>query len=240
MWKINILTLFPQIYPGPLSYSTSSKSRKLKVWDIEAKNIRDFCEDKHKTVDGPPYGGGGSMLMRADVLGSAIEKFFLVNNYPIVYLTPKGDLLNQVMAKSIAKSSNGVNIVCGRFEGIDERVIKEYKIRQVSLGDYVVSSGDIAAFVFIDCCLRFIEGYVKNCDSINEESFGENEYKNLLEYPHYTKPLSWKSRKVPRVLTSGHHENIRKWRLDQAENITKSLRPDLWKKYLNGDKNEYS
>lgn len=236
MWKVNILTLFPEIYPGPLKYSTPGKAMNAAHWELNAKNIRDFATSKHKIVDSPPFGGGGGMLLRADVLSIAIESFFIPNGYPIIYLSPKGDLLNQNMAKSIVKSNNGINILCGRFEGIDERVIKEYKILEVSVGDYVLSSGDLASFAFIDCCLRYVSGYVSNEDSLQEESFGEGNYEYLLEYPHYTKPLVWKSDKVPEILISGDHKKIFEWRLDQAKEITKNRRPDLWTKYLNGVK----
>ena len=236
MWKVNILTLFPEMYPGPLEYSISGKSMYSNIWHLEAKNIRDYAKDKHKVVDSSPYGGGGGMLLRPDVLGDAIEDFFLKNNYPIIYLTPKGSLFNQLMAKSFVNSYKGINILCGRFEGIDERVIKEYKILEVSIGDYVLSSGDIASFVLIDSCLRFVRGHIGNKESLTEESFAEGDYEYLLEYPHYTKPLLWKSNEVPKVLTSGNHKKINEWRLNQAKEITKNNRPDLWNKYLNGEK----
>ena len=238
MWKVNILTLFPEMYPGPLSYSISGKAMNSNIWQLEVKNIRDYAQDKHKIVDDTPYGGGGGMVLRPDVLGKAIEDFFKKNNYPIIYPSPKGVLFNQSVAKSFVNSHKGINILCGRFEGIDERVIKEYKISEVSIGDYVLSSGDIASFVLIDSCLRFVQGYIGNRESLIEESFGEGDYGNLLEYPHYTKPLLWKSNKVPQVLTSGNHKEINKWRLNQAKETTKNKRPDLWNKYLNGEKNE--
>ena len=240
MWQVNILTLFPEIYPGPMQYSVHGKALDAKLWDIKIKNIRDFAFNKHKTVDSPPYGGGGGMVLRADVLGEAIEKFFLPNRFPITYLSPKGRLFNQKMAKNFVQSADGINILCGRFEGIDERVIKEYKIVEISIGDYILSSGDIAALVIIDCCLRLLPGHLGNEKSLKEESFGEGYYENLLEYPHYTKPVVWKSNAVPEVLISGHHVKVDEWRLNKAKEETRNKRPDLWSKYLNGVKNELS
>jgi tRNA (guanine37-N1)-methyltransferase len=240
MWQINILTLFPEIYPGSLQYSISGKAFDAKLWTINAKNIRDFAPDKNKTVDSPPYGGGGGMILRADVLGEAIEQFFLPNGLPIIYLSPKGKLFNQKMAKSFVEEAQGMNILCGRFEGIDERIINEYKITEVSIGDYVLSSGDIASFVVIDCCLRLLPGYLGNEESLKEESFGMGHYEDLLEYPHYTKPAVWKSEQVPEVLISGNHAKINEWRLNLAEDKTRETRPDLWSKYLKGVKNELS
>ena len=177
------------------------------------------------------------------LLGSVVAPIILGILY-FITVVPTGlimrllgkDLLNQKMAKSIVKSNNGINILCGRFEGIDERLIKEYKILEVSVGDYVLSSGDLASFAFIDCCLRYVSGYVSNEDSLQEESFGEGNYEHLLEYPHYTKPLVWKSDKVPEILISGDHKKIFEWRLNQAKKNTKNRRPDLWTKYLNGVK----
>ncbi|WPX96819.1 tRNA (guanosine(37)-N1)-methyltransferase TrmD [Candidatus Bandiella euplotis] len=240
MWHVNILTLFPEIYPGPLKCSIPGKALEVGLWDISTKNIRDFASNKHKTVDSPPYGGGGGMVLRADVLGEAIEKFFLPNSFPIVYLSPRGKLFNQKMAKFFIQSAEGINILCGRFEGVDERVINEYKVMEVSVGDYVLSSGDIASFAFIDCCLRLLPGVLGNENSLKEESFGDGCYESLLEYPHYTKPVVWRSNKVPEVLTSGNHNKIKEWRINKAEEKTRDIRPDLWNKYLKGVKNEPS
>ena len=239
MWQVNILTLFPEIYPGPMQYSIHKKALEAKLWGINTKNIRDFALDKHKTIDSPPYGGGGGMILKADVLGKAIEEFFLPNKLPIIYLSPKGKLFSHSVAKDFVKSA-GINILCGRFEGIDERIIKEYKITEVSIGDYILSSGDIASLVVIDCCLRLLPGYLGNEQSLKEESFGYGCYENLLEYPHYTQPVIWKHSLVPTVLTSGNHAKINEWRLNKAKEETKTKRPDLWKKYLTGVKNEFS
>ena len=240
MWQVNILTLFPELYPGPMQYSIHGKALKAKLWNIHVKNIRDFALNKHKVVDSSPYGGGGSMVLRADVLGKAIEEFFLPNQLPIIYLSPKGMLFNHKVAKNFVQSANGINILCGRFEGIDERVIKEYKMTEISIGDYVLSSGDIAALVIMDSCLRLLPGYLGNEKSLEEESFGNGYYEDLLEYPHYTKPIVWKSNEVPEVLTSGNHAKINEWRLNKAKEETKNKRPDLWNKYLTGVKNEFS
>jgi tRNA (guanine37-N1)-methyltransferase len=199
MWKIQVLTLSPEIYPGPLAHSIFGRGLRYGKWSLEVKDIRDYASDKRKTVDSPPYGGGGGMLLRADVVGIAIEQFFLQNEYPIIYLTPKGRILHQSMSMSFVHSYKGLNILCGRFEGLDDRVIKEYKISEISIGDYVLSSGDVASFVLIDSCLRFVAGAIGNNKSLTQESFADGRYKNLLEYPHYTRPLSWKSRTVPEV-----------------------------------------
>jgi tRNA (guanine37-N1)-methyltransferase len=236
MWQINILTLFPEIYPGPLQHSISGKALNAKLWSLKVKSIRDFALDKRKSVDSPPYGGGGGMILRPDVLGEAIERFFIPNGYPIIYPSPKGVIFTQKTAKDLTKTTNGINILCGRFEGVDERVIKEYKITEASIGDYVLSSGDIASFVIIDCCLRLLPKYLGNKKSLEEESFGAGFYENLLEYPHYTKPVEWKSNKVPDVLCSGNHAKIDQWRLDKAKEITNARRSDLWAKYLKGVK----
>jgi len=241
MWKVSILTLFPELYPGSLSLSVSGKALHSGLWSLDITNIRNFAQNKHRTVDSRPFGGGRSMLLRPDILGEAIEKTFLNNKLPIIYPSPRGHLFNQDMAKLLVKEKNGINIVCGRFEGIDERIIENYNIQEVSIGDYIISSGDLAAFILIDCCLRMLPGYFKNKQLLKEESFGEGVYNNLLEYPHFTKPKVWKSYKVPDILTCGNEKKIFQWRLNQSKKITKSRRTDLWQKYLKGEKqNELS
>jgi len=236
MWKVKILTLAPEIYPGPLGSSISGKALNSGLWSIETKNIRDFTSDKNSRVDDTPFGGGCGMILRADILGKAIESFFLNNSFPILYLTPRGNLFNKNMAKSFVELKKGINILCGRFEGVDERVIKEYKILEVSVGDYILSSGDIALFVIIDCCLRYLDGYLGNRKSLEEESFGEGKYENLLEYPQFTKPRVWNLQSTPSVLLSGHHKKIAEWRLNQSKSVTMNKRPDLWNKYFKGAK----
>ena len=236
MWSAHILTLFPELFPGPLACSVIGRALKNNIWFLNAINIRNYATDKHKTVDDTPYGGGSGMVMRPDILGEAIEDNFLKNNHEIVYLSPRGQTFNQSMASTFAKQG-GINIVCGRFEGIDERVINEYRIREVSLGDFVLSSGDIAVFPFLDACVRLLPEVLGNSNSVQQESFsGEHEF--LLEYPHFTKPRIWKGRPVPDVLLSGNHEAISDWKIEQAQCITKNVRPDLWDNYLS-KKNEF-
>ena len=232
MWQIKILTLFPELYPGPLDLSVIGNALN-KHWKLEAKNIRDYATNKHQSVDEIVYGGGSGMLIRADVLGSAIEDFFIPNGNPIIYLSPRGSVFNKKIAKELINNpQNGINIICGRFEGIDERVLSEYDITEISMGDYVLSSGDIAAFSMIDACVRMLPGVLKQPDALQEESFGDDEtYQHLLEYPHYTRPYEWKGHKVPDVLLSGNHKEIKDWRLKEAEEKTKVIRTDLWDQY---------
>lgn len=236
MWKANILTLFPEIFPGPLALSVTGRALKEKIWGIHAHQIRDFAIDKHQTVDDTPYGGGSGMVMRADILANAIEGCFAQNNLPIIYLSPRGKAFNQQMALEFS-NLQGLNIICGRFEGIDERIFLEYSIREVSLGDYVLSSGDIAAIPLLDTCIRLLPGVLEEGEALKEESFGlSEEYSCLLEYPHYTRPVEWKGHKVPEILLSGHHKKINEWRLEQAKQKTKMVRPDLLERYNKGEK----
>ncbi len=231
MWKINILTLFEEIYPGPFAYSVAKKRQEEGFWSMNVKNIRDYAKDKHRTVDDHPYGGKEGMLLRPDVVGNAIEDFFDLKELPSIVFSPRGEVFNQNLAKEFAGYS-GVNILCPRFEGVDERVIKEYNLRALSIGDYVLSSGDIACFVFIDACLRMLPGFFKKEASYKRESFGTELFESLLEYPQYTKPLLWKGKSVPEVLVSGHHREIDEWKLKSSEAETKEKRPDLWQRYL--------
>ena len=233
MWLTVILTMFPELFPGPLSSSITGNALKNKLWQFDAINIRQYANDKHRAVDDTPYGGGGGMIMKPDVLGKAIEENFLSNQNEIIYLSPRGELFNQNLAQNFSKQK-GINIICGRFEGIDERVINEYRIREVSIGDFVLSSGDIAAYPFLDACIRLLPGVLGNDVSLAQESFGEDQnYEMLLEYPHFTRPQNWKDRQVPEVLLSGNHQLIENWRLEQAKQKTKEVRPDLWGRYLN-------
>jgi tRNA (guanine37-N1)-methyltransferase len=235
MLNIKIITLFPELYPGPLSSSVLGRALKKSIWKLSIFNLRDFAVDKHKTVDDTPYGGGSGMVIKADILGNAIED--VTNNqaddYLILYPTPRGELLKQ---KKIVEFVNKTNIliICGRYEGIDQRVIEKYDITEFSIGDYVLSGGEIASYVLIDAMVRVIPEVLGNSLSLQEESFAVNtEFSSLLEYPHYTRPLIWKNRKVPEVLSSGNHEKIAKWRLDKAKELTKSRRSDLWFNYKN-------
>ncbi|MDA0938809.1 MAG: tRNA (guanosine(37)-N1)-methyltransferase TrmD [Proteobacteria bacterium] len=237
MWNVNILTFFPEIFPGPLEYSVVGNALKRGIWQINCANIRNYGEGIHKSVDEVPYGGGGGMVMRPDVAGRAIEDFFLENKNPIIYPSPRGKLFNQSMAKAFSRH-NGINILCGRFEGIDERILKEYRISEVSIGDFVLSSGDIAAFSIIDSCIGLLNGvFAESEKTLAQESFditGEV----LLEYPHYTKPRMWKNLEVPEVLLSGNHGLIHTWRMQEAQNITKKVRPDLYSAFKSINKNK--
>jgi len=233
MWSVKILSLFPHMFPGPLAESVLGKALSAGQWSIESKNIRDYAEDKHHTVDDTPYGGGGGMVMKPDVLGAAIENYFLPNCNPIVYLSPRGKKLTQAVANGIVNDHKGINLLCGRFEGIDERVINKYGIIEISIGDYVISSGDLAALVLIDCCARLLPGVIDK--SVEEESLAVGgEFECLLEYPHYTKPAKWGEYSVPDILLSGDHAKIKKWRLEQARKKTALMRPDLWELYNKG------
>lgn len=232
----NILTLFPEIFPGPLSVSVIGKALNKGIWNINIRNIRDYSNEKHKNVDDTPYGGGSGMIMRPDVLGNAIEQFFPHNSH-IIYMSPRGRLFNQGVAESLVSNYNEINIICGRFEGIDERVIEKFNIDEISIGDYVISSGDIAAMILIDACVRLLPGVFQSKNPLKEESFGKDlRYRNLLEYPHYTKPSVWKQMSVPNVLLSGNHSLIKQWRIAQSEKLTQYRRQDLWQKYLHDKK----
>ena len=232
MLKVRIFTLYPDFFPGPLEVGLYKKAKEKKIWDLEVVNIRDYATDKHGTVDDTTYGGGSGMLIRPDVIANAIDKKIDVkNNEKIIYLSPKGKQFDQNKAKILAKERN-INIICGHFEGIDQRVLETRDIEEVSLGDYILSGGETASFVFIDAIIRLLPGVLGNKLSTQEESF-EN---GLLEYPQYTKPQEWEKKSPPKVLLSGDHAKIKDWRLSQSEAITRRQRPDLWKKYLNKNK----
>ena len=226
MLNIKIFTIYPEIFPGPLKKGLYGKALDKKLWDLKVIDLRDFAEDKHKTVDDKPFGGGSGMLLRADVLSKSIDKN-VKQNEKIFYLSPKGKVFDQKKAKQLS-TENVINLICGHFEGIDERVLETRNIEQISLGDYILSGGESASFVIIDAVLRLLPGVIGNSSSKIDESF-EN---GLLEYPQYTKPQIWEKKSVPKVLLSGDHKQIKDWRLSQSEDITRRLRPDLWKKYL--------
>ena len=225
MWTVRVFTLYPELFPGPLDSGLYKKALDKKIWSLEVVNIRDYATDKHKTVDDPPFGGGSGMLIRADIIANALDKNISNKNEPIIYLSPKGKTFNQSDAKKILNKN--LNIICGHFEGVDERLLKTRNIKEVSIGDFVLSGGETAALVVIDTIVRLIPGVVGNTDSLTEETFE----KNLLEYPQYTKPQKWEKNEVPNVLLSGDHAKIKDWRLTQSEDITRRRRPDLWKKY---------
>ncbi|MFN7662955.1 MAG: tRNA (guanosine(37)-N1)-methyltransferase TrmD [Alphaproteobacteria bacterium] len=224
MWHTTVFTLFPEMFPGPLGESVTGRSLR-HHWTLDTVNIRDFAQDKHQTVDDTCFGGGPGMVMRPDVLDAALNS--QDSDLPLVYLTPRGCTLTQTMVKNFA-SLPRIGLICGRYEGIDERILQTRQIQEVSIGDFVLSGGEIAAFVFIDACVRLLPGVIGNDQSCVQESF-EN---NLLEYPHYTKPREWKGIKVPDVLLSGHHEKIKAWRHEQACDITRKRRPDLWARHM--------
>ena len=227
MWQAQIFTLYPEVFPGPLSKGIYGKALSNKTWDLKVVNIRDAAEDKHKTVDDTPYGGGSGMLLKPDVIAKSLD-INTTKNEKIFYLSPRGKIFNQSIAKNLSKEKK-INIICGHFEGIDQRVLDHRNIEEISIGDFVLSGGETASYVFLDAILRLIPGVIGNENSKNEESF-EN---GLLEYPQYTKPQIWEEKSVPNVLLSGDHAKIKDWRLSQSEAITRVRRPDLWQKYNN-------
>ena len=225
MWKAQVFTLYPEIFPGPLNKGLYGKALSKKIWDLKIVNIRDSAEDKHKTADDTPFGGGSGMLLKPDVLAKSIDQNINIGER-IFYLSPKGKNFDQKIAKNLAKEKY-INLICGHFEGIDERILSTRNIEEISIGDFILSGGETAAFVIIDSILRLLPGVIGNEMSKKDESF-EN---SLLEYPQYTKPLVWEKKSVPEVLLSGDHAKIKDWRLSQSEAITRDRRPDLWQKY---------
>ena len=225
MWTARVFTLYPELFPGLLGVGLYKKALEKKLWSLKVINIRDYAIDKHKTVDDTPFGGGSGMVMRADVIANSLDKNISDKKEPIIYLSPKGKKFDQVYAKKIMKKN--INIICGHFEGVDQRLLETRNIEEISVGDFVLSGGEAASFLVIDTILRLIPGVVGNPDSLAEESFE----RNLLEYPQYTKPQKWEEKDIPEVLLSGDHAKIKGWRLSQSEDITRRRRPDLWKKY---------
>ena len=225
MMQAQIFTLYPELFPGPLNKGLYGKALSNNIWNLKIVNIRDYSSDKHKTVDDTPFGGGSGMLIKPDVLANSLDQNVKPNE-KIYYLTPKGKLFSQKLAKKLSKEKT-INLICGHFEGVDQRVIDTRNIEELSIGDYVLSGGETAALVVLDSILRLIPGVLGNDQSISEESF-EN---GLLEYPQYTKPQIWEKKSVPDVLLSGDHAKIKDWRLSESEAITRDRRPDLWQKY---------
>ena len=225
MWKARVFTLYPEMFPGPLGIGLYKKAYEKKLWSLEVINIRDYAKDKHKTVDDTPFGGGSSMLIRADVIANSLDENINNKDEPIIYLTPKGKKFDQIYAKKMMQKN--INIICGHFKGVDQRLLETRNIEEVSIGDYILSGGEIGAFVLIDAIVRLIPGLIGNSNSLPEETFE----KNLLECPQYTKPQKWEEKEVPDVLLSGDHKKIKDWRLAQSEDITRRRRPDLWKIY---------
>ena len=229
-WHVNLLTLFPEMFPGSLGMSLSGKALEKGLWSYKCTNIRDFGEGVHKSVDDTPFGGGAGMVMRPDV----IEEALLSTGAPgrKIYMSPRGKPLTQDLVKELVATPK-LTILCGRYEGIDQRLLDAHEFEEISIGDYVLSGGEPAAMALMDACIRLLDGVMGNTQTPDEESFSNG----LLEYPHYTRPAKWKDangtlRDIPEILISGHHKNIDQWRLDQSEVITRQKRPDLWKHYL--------
>jgi len=225
MWQAQVFTLYPEVFPGPLSKGLYGKALSKNLWNLKIINIRDAADDKHKTVDDTPYGGGSGMLLKADVLAKSLDQN-KIKDHKIIYLSPRGKKFDQDYAQQLSKEKS-ISLICGHFEGVDERILSTRNIEEISVGDYVLSGGETAAFVIIDTVLRLLPGILGNENSKVDESF-EN---GLLEYPQYTKPQIWEKKVVPEVLLSGDHNKIKHWRLTQSEAITRDRRPDLWQKY---------
>ena len=223
--KVKILTIFPEIFPGFLGYSLTGRALREGTWSLETVNIRDYAFDKHGSVDDTPCGGGAGMIMRPDVLGAAIKANHQGGR--IIYMSPRGKPLTQQLVKELSREEE-LTVVCGRFEGVDQRVLDAYDIEEISLGDYILTGGEQAAQIMLDAVVRLLPGVLGNSESLSDESF-EN---FLLEHDQYTRPVVWEGREVPEILLSGHHENIAKWQKAQSLEITERKRPDLMKKYL--------
>ncbi len=223
-WRATVLTLFPEMFPGPLGLSLAGRALRAGRWSLEAANIRDHATDRHRTADDTPFGGGAGMVLRPDVVDAALAP--TTDGRPLVCLAPRGTALTQALARRYA-AGPGVVLLCGRYEGIDQRVIEARGLEEVSIGDYVLSGGELAAMVLLDAAVRLLPGVMGAAESAGEESFGAG----LLEYPHYTRPAEWQGRRVPDVLLSGHHGEVAAWRRREAERITRERRPDLWAAY---------
>ena len=232
--KFNILTLFPEIFPGPLNHSLTGKALKNKLFKINTINIRDFSTTKSKTVDDKPFGGGAGMIIKPDVLQSSLnhaKKITKGSKEKILYFSPSGKKINQKLINDLINFKE-IILICGKYEGVDQRFIDYNKIEEISLGDYIISGGELAAFILIDACVRLIPEVLGNNNSLNVESFNDN----LLEYSQYTKPYEWKNIKVPEILLSGNHKKISDWRLKNSLEKTKKIRPDLYELYLKENK----
>ena len=225
-WTAQIITLFPQAFPGVLGESLIGRALKEGLWQLQTYDLRDYGIGKHKNVDDTPAGGGAGMVLRADVLEAAIKdaRAGAKGVMPILYLSPRGKRMDQAMMRGLAANTNGVTLLCGRFEGVDERILEHFGIQEVSLGDFVMTGGELAAQALIDATVRLLPGVLGNADSSVEESFSNG----MLEHPQYTKPAVWNDRPIPEVLQSGNHGKIAKWRQDMSEKITRERRPDLW------------
>ena len=228
-WTAHIITLFPEMFPGPLEYSIIGKALKEKIWSLKLVNLQNFSKEGPKYIDDKPYGGGPGMIIKSEIVHKALKKITkkIKNNYSLVYLTPKGNKLNQKKIKKFIKKDNLI-LVCGKYEGIDQRVIDAWKMEEISTGDYISSGGEIPAMILIDSCVRLLPNVLGSKNSLKSETF-EN---NLLEYPQHTKPRHWLGKKVPEVLLSGDHKKIEEWKKKESIRITKIKRPDLFKKVI--------
>jgi len=223
IWRATILTLFPEMFPGPLGVSLAGKALASGIWELEARDIRASATDKHRSVDDTPAGGGPGMVLRADVLAAAIDAAGIAPDRPRLLMSPRGRPLTQSRVAELA-SGPGPLIVCGRFEGVDQRVIAARRLEEISIGDYVLSGGEIASMALIDACVRLLPGVMGEPGSGTEESFSDG----LLEYPHYTRPQQFEGLPIPEILISGDHAKVAAWRLAEAEALTRARRPDLW------------
>ncbi|MBY0500503.1 MAG: tRNA (guanosine(37)-N1)-methyltransferase TrmD [Alphaproteobacteria bacterium] len=227
--KVTVLTLFPEMFPGPLAHSLLGKALEKGLWQFDIVDIRKFAEDRHQTVDDTCFGGGPGMVLRPDVVDKALSSVMELGKARLIHLTPRGQVFQQTLAYEMAYTTLPLVFLCGRYEGIDQRVLDKWNAEDVSVGDFVLTGGELAAMTILDAALRLIPGVIGDEGSLNEESFSNG----LLEYPHYTRPRLWEGRHVPEVLISGHHEKIAAWRSKEAETITLRRRPDLWNKYMN-------
>ena len=230
-WKTAVITLMPEMYPGPLAHSIIGDAYENGVWQLSLIHLRDFGVGSHQKVDDSPYGGGAGMVIMPHVADAAMT--VAKEQMPeaqLVHLSPRGQVLNQPMLQELI--ARPLILFCGRYEAVDERVLEKHRPREISLGDFILTGGDVAAMAILEACVRLLPGVVGKEESLAEESFGDGDYAHLLEYPHYTKPAIWEGHAVPEVLTSGHHANVATWRREQAEYITRTKRPDLWSRYL--------
>lgn len=228
VWQAKVATLFPEMFPGVLGQSLAGRALENGIWSLDVKDIRDHATDRHRTVDDNPFGGGAGMVMRPDIVDAALRELRAdAPQLPLIYLSPRGKVLNQKRCRELA-AGPGAILLCGRYEGIDQRVLDEHQAEEISIGDYILMGGELPAMVLIESCIRLIEGTVNKTESVDEESFETG----LLEYPHYTRPANWNGRDVPEILLSGHHAKVQAWRHAQAEEITRERRPDLWDQYV--------